>query len=178
MDQGAVGVDRLDLLGEDVLAAGQHDQLLAAADDVQIALGVEAAEVAGAEEAVAGERLAGRLGIVPVAGEDVLAFGLDLARRLAAGRASPDRSRWWVLAPGVFLAAGAYLALGAYPLSAVGVGGSGLRGLVPRRQRAAGVASSSGAIRSSTPSTGRPALSRRARPGGLKVRIGEVSVRP
>ena len=85
VDRRAVGVDRLDLVGEDVLAAGQDDQLLAAADDVQVALGVEAAEIARAEEAVAGEGLAGRLGIVPVAGEDVGAFGLDLARRRAAG---------------------------------------------------------------------------------------------
>ena len=35
-----------------------------------------------------------------------------------------------------------------------------------------------GAEAQSTPSTGRPTLSMRARPGGLKVRIGAVSVRP
>ena len=51
-------VDRLDLVGEDVLAAGEDDQLLAAADDVEIAGVVEVAEIAGAKEAVRGERLA------------------------------------------------------------------------------------------------------------------------
>ena len=87
VDQRALAVDLLDLVGEDVLAAGEHDQFLAAAADVQIAVRVELPEVAGAEKAVRGEGFGGRLGIVPVALEHVGAARLDLAlpvRRLRA----------------------------------------------------------------------------------------------
>ena len=84
VDQRALRVDRLDLVGEDVLAAGEHDQLLAAAADVEVAGVVEPAEIARAEEAVGGEGLGGGLGIVPVAREQVGPARLDLA--LPGGR--------------------------------------------------------------------------------------------
>ena len=72
-------VHRLDILRKDVLAAGQNDQLLAAAGDVQIPGLVEIAEVAGAKVAVVGEGLRRGFGVVPIAGEHVRALGQDLA---------------------------------------------------------------------------------------------------
>ena len=76
---GGRAVDRFDVLGEDVLAAGENDQLLAPADDVEIAELVEPAEIAGAKETVLGERFRRGLGIVPIAGEHVRALGQNLA---------------------------------------------------------------------------------------------------
>src|SRR5690606_1633093 len=78
----------LHLLRIDVEAAGD-DQVLAAADDVDVAVGVDHAQVAGDEVAVGAELGGGLLGLAPVAGEDVGAPALDHAdlarRRLAAG---------------------------------------------------------------------------------------------
>ena len=72
----------LDLARVDAVAAAQ-DHVLDAVDEVQIAVGVEVADVAGAEPAV-GERLARRLGVAPVAahhpGRDQLHLA-GLARR-------------------------------------------------------------------------------------------------
>src|SRR5690606_8186709 len=71
----------LHFLGEDVLAVGQNDDFLAAADDVQEAFVVEEAEVSRAEPSVRGERLARRLVVVPVAREDVRSAREDLSVR-------------------------------------------------------------------------------------------------
>ena len=90
MDQRALGVDGLDVLRKDVLAVSQNDQLLAAADDVQIAFRVDVAEIAGPEEAILGERFARRLGVLPVALEHVRAARLDLALALGDVRGGRD----------------------------------------------------------------------------------------
>ena len=79
LDQIALAVDRLDVLGKNVLAARDDDHLLAAADDEQIAVVVDAAEIAGAEEAVVGEALLGGLLVVPVAREHAGPARLDFA---------------------------------------------------------------------------------------------------
>ena len=71
-DRGDVGMRRehaLDLDRVHVVAAA-HVHLLAAADEAQPAAIVDPAEVAGAHEAVGGERGAGLLGIAPVARHD------------------------------------------------------------------------------------------------------------
>ena len=65
--------------GSDVLAAGGDDYLLLPAGDRQESLVVQFAEVAAAEPAVLGERLGGRLLVLPVAGEDRLAVDQHLA---------------------------------------------------------------------------------------------------
>ncbi len=53
----------------DVLAAGGHDELLLAADDLEEPVGVDLAEIAGVEPAVL-DRLGGRRVVLPVAVED------------------------------------------------------------------------------------------------------------
>ena len=94
------GLARIGILergGRDVLAAGRDDDLLLAAGDREEAVGVERAEVAGAEPAVV-ERRCRRLGVLPVLLEDVDALHLDLAVvgepqvDARAGRARPCRS--------------------------------------------------------------------------------------
>ena len=108
-DVGAVGEDGFELGGIDVLAARDHDVLLAVVDVVE-AVGVLVADVAGAQPAV-GEGVGGRLGIAPVAGHQIGAAEPDLAR-LALGHVAAlgvDDAR---LAVGGRLAAGADLARG------------------------------------------------------------------
>ena len=61
----AGGSDRLDLVRIDV-EAGDDDHVLLAIDDLEIALGVEDADVAGAEVAVGRESLPGRFRLLPV----------------------------------------------------------------------------------------------------------------
>ena len=83
-EDGGVRVeDVLDLGGEDLLAAGD-DHVLLAIDDVEVALGVEGREVAGAEPAV-DEGLGGLVGTLPVAGRDGGAARADLADGAAVG---------------------------------------------------------------------------------------------
>ena len=57
----------LEVLRRDVLAAGGDDDVLLAVGDLQEAVRVDLADVAGAEPAVVGERGRGRLGILEVA---------------------------------------------------------------------------------------------------------------
>ena len=66
------------LFGIDVEAAGD-DQVFLAPDDVQIAVGIEQAQIAGDEKAVTPQVFAGFSGHVPVAFEDVGAAHLDHA---------------------------------------------------------------------------------------------------
>ena len=74
-----LGVEEgLDLLGVDVVAAGD-DQVLVAPDDVDMAVGVDPAQVAGDEEAVGAEFRRRPVRHPPVAQEDVRAAHLDLA---------------------------------------------------------------------------------------------------
>ena len=71
------GVDSgLDLLGVDVVAA-RDDQVAGPPDDRDIAVAVDAGEVAGDEEAVVAELGPGLLGIPPIALEDVGAAHLE-----------------------------------------------------------------------------------------------------
>ena len=84
----------LDLARVDVQPAAD-DQLLAAAGDLEApVVGVEPAEVAGAEPAVGGERLRRGLGALPVAREDLRAADEDLPVRPRRGasrsRAAPS----------------------------------------------------------------------------------------
>ena len=76
-DPRVPGEHVLDLGAVDVLAAGD-DHVLLAVDDVDEALFVHPAQIAGVEPA-AGERLRGRLGLVPVAGHQRRAAVDDLA---------------------------------------------------------------------------------------------------
>ena len=69
----------LEVLRRDVLAAGGDDQILLAVGDLQEAVRVDLAEVAGAEPAVVGEGRCRRLGILVVAAEDGVAAHEDLA---------------------------------------------------------------------------------------------------
>src|SRR5204862_63633 len=69
----------LEILRRDVLAAGRDDQVLLAIGDLEEAVLVELADVAGAEPAILGERGRGRLGILEVALEDRVAADDDLA---------------------------------------------------------------------------------------------------
>jgi hypothetical protein len=78
-DQRVVGEAQLDVGGRHVLAAGGHQDLLLAVDDLQEAVVGEAPHVAGLEPAVVGEGLARGLGILVVAAEDVGPAGEDLA---------------------------------------------------------------------------------------------------
>ena len=57
LDERGVAVEILDLVGVDVLAVGVDDDVLRAPDEVQVAVLVEAPEIAGVEPAVA-DRLA------------------------------------------------------------------------------------------------------------------------
>ena len=92
----AIGGERaLDVLGEDVQPLGRDDHLLLAALDVDAALLVDAADVAGVQPAVL-ERLRRRLGRAVVALGDVVAADEDLAvlgdPHLDAGDRLADRS--------------------------------------------------------------------------------------
>src|SRR4029078_12467222 len=79
-DAGQLVADAFDLGRVDVVAAAD-DQVLAAADDGDVAQGVDHADVAGAKPAVGAELGARLLGHAPVAGEDVRAAHLDRADR-------------------------------------------------------------------------------------------------
>src|SRR5262249_30226120 len=88
-DHARHGVDlALDFLRIDVEAAGDHE-VLAAAEDMDVALVVDLAEVAGDEEAIGPEFRLGLLRHAPVALEYVRALDLDhadlVARQLLAG---------------------------------------------------------------------------------------------
>ena len=84
-DHGDVGDRRvahqhvLHLGGIDVLAPG-HDHVLDPVVDVEVAVGVEVADVAGTEPPVLVDRLARRLRVVPVALHHLLAAHEDLPR--------------------------------------------------------------------------------------------------
>ena len=84
-DEGMAENDRLHVLGVNVLAAFRDQHLVDASGDVEKALGVEIAQVPGAEPPVGGEGLPGLLREVEVAGEDAGAPSLDLP---FAGRAA------------------------------------------------------------------------------------------
>src|SRR5229473_5881894 len=78
-DHARHGVDfALDFLRIHIEAAGYHE-ILAAAEDMYIALAVDLAEIAGDEEAVVAEFGFGLFGHPPIALEDVGAFHLDHA---------------------------------------------------------------------------------------------------
>src|SRR5206468_12434690 len=88
-DHARHGVDlALDFLRVDVEAAGDH-QILAAAENVHIALVVDLAEIAGDEKAVVAEFGLGLLRHPPITLEYVRALDLDhadgVARNLLAG---------------------------------------------------------------------------------------------
>ena len=82
----------LELRRRDVLAAGGDDDVLHAVGDLEIALVVDEADVAGMQPAVA-QRLGGFVRLVVVAHEDVRAAQQDLALRrdleFGAGAATP-----------------------------------------------------------------------------------------
>jgi hypothetical protein len=86
----------LDVGRRDVLAARRLDQVLLAVGDAQVALVVQLADVAGAEEPVLGHDLGGLLGQVVVATHDRhtldhdLAVGVELDLQVAHGL--PDRA--------------------------------------------------------------------------------------
>src|SRR5262249_13826947 len=88
-DAGHLVDHAFDLLGIDVEPAGD-DQVLGAADDREVAVGIEAADIAGAEEAVGAELAAGLLRVAPVAAEDVGPAHLDVADR-SSGQALAGR---------------------------------------------------------------------------------------
>ena len=77
----------------DVLAAGGDDQLLLAVDDLEVAVVVELADVAGVQPAVVVERLGGLLGLVEVAANTLPPRQQHLAvlgePHLDAGTAAP-----------------------------------------------------------------------------------------
>src|SRR6185437_16198389 len=82
-DHAGHGVDlALDFLRIDVEAARNHE-ILAAADDVDIALAVDLAEIAGDEEAVVAEFRLGLLRHAPIALEHIRALDLDHADRVS-----------------------------------------------------------------------------------------------
>ena len=107
LEHGGVGVEGvLDLGAVDVLAAGD-DHVLGPVDEVQVAVGVEVADVAGAVPLAVEHGLGRLLGLVPVPGHHVRALDHDLAdlagrrpaarrRRRCAGRrrAPAGRSSW------------------------------------------------------------------------------------
>ena len=68
----------LDLLRIDVVAAGD-DEVFAAPDDGQIAVGIETADIAGLEPAIGREFFARFFGHAPIAGEHIGAAHLDVA---------------------------------------------------------------------------------------------------
>src|SRR5262249_59658749 len=98
------GEHRLELRRVDVLAARDQHVLLPVVD-VEVALGVPMADVAGAEPSALGEGRRGGRGIAPVAGAEVRPAKPDLAPlaggdvgpgggappRAAVGRARPRR---------------------------------------------------------------------------------------
>src|SRR5262245_21679876 len=75
---GAGGGDRLDLVRKNI-EARDDDHVLLAVDDLEETLGVEHADVAGAEIAVVGEGFGIGLRLLPVALHDLRALGADLA---------------------------------------------------------------------------------------------------
>ena len=79
-------------LGRIHVVAATDDQVLAASDDGHIAIRVDAADVAGLEEAVGGEFLAGLLRHVPVALEHVGPAHLDAADLALRARPRPASS--------------------------------------------------------------------------------------
>src|SRR5882757_7631407 len=82
-DHARHGIDlALDFLGVDVEAARYH-QILAAAEDMHITVGVDLAEIAGDEEAIVAEFGPRLFRHPPVTLEDVRAFYFDHADRLA-----------------------------------------------------------------------------------------------
>ena len=94
-DERARGLERgLDVGRRHVLAGGVDDDLLLAVDDLQVAVLVELADVAGAQEAVLGHRLGGLLRLVAVAEHHHVAADEQLAvvgqLHLDAGRRRPD----------------------------------------------------------------------------------------
>ena len=99
-DGGVPGQHRLHLGRVDVLAAGDN-QVAEPVDDRQVAVGADGADVAGAVEAVGGQRPGGGLRVVPVAGQRRGAAHLDLAalpqpnlpaqRRPSRGTQAPAR---------------------------------------------------------------------------------------
>ena len=104
-DRGVPGQYRLHLGRVDVLAAGD-DQVAEPVDDRQVAVGADRADIAGAVEAVGGQRPGGGLRVVPVAGQRRGAAHLDLtalpqpnlpAQRRAARGAQPPPRRVVVL---------------------------------------------------------------------------------
>jgi len=105
--------------GGDVLAAGRDDDLLLAAGNGQEALIVEIAEVTGGIPAVGGERLLGRLVVVPVPGK------IDLPRTStspssAIRTATPGSGRPTVpifCRSGRFTDTGALVSVSPYPSS-------------------------------------------------------------
>ena len=66
-------------MGSDVLAAGRFKNLLFAVGDAQVALGVELADVSGAEPAVFGHDLGGQVGAFVVAHHHVGSLGQDFS---------------------------------------------------------------------------------------------------
>src|SRR3954451_17699311 len=99
----------LDLARVDVVAAAD-DQLLLAVDEEQIALFVEAADIAGRQPAVGVDRVARRFVIVPVAGDHGRPAELDLADavlvragdpQFGPAERHPDRARLARLPEGV-----------------------------------------------------------------------------
>ena len=78
-DRGMLEQHLLDLARVDVLAAADH-HVLDAADDVDVAVRVHHAEVAGVHPAGRVDRLGGRLVVVPVAAHHEVAAGADLTR--------------------------------------------------------------------------------------------------
>ena len=77
-DQWMAVKDFFDLAWEDVFTA-DDEHFFDAAGNVEVAFVVDAADVAGAEEAVGGEDFGGFLGETVVAGHDVWATHLDFA---------------------------------------------------------------------------------------------------
>ncbi len=77
----------LQLAGRDVLAAGRDDDVLHPVGDVEVAVVVDEADVAGVQPAVGVDRLGRLLGLVQVAHEDVRPAHQDLAG--AFGRCAP-----------------------------------------------------------------------------------------
>ena len=73
-----MGHERLLNLGGVHVLAARHDHVLRSIDEEQEALGVDPADVAGPVPAVA-EHGGGLLGLVPIAGHDVVAAHDDLA---------------------------------------------------------------------------------------------------
>src|SRR5881409_2525851 len=77
--------DSIDLVGHDVDAV-LDDDLLASSDDAQKTVGVEIAEVAGAQESVARERVTGRRLVPVIAVHEKWPTDLHLADRNRFGR--------------------------------------------------------------------------------------------